>query len=140
MFGGMDFMIITGRIPSGWIIDIWDCHGVLKPEEYAGYGNKSDEILEELGDFVWFECGRYTVPLHDKIVEDVRKAGLEEELSRKLERVLDWIVYHCNGGAINFSGFYMVSVDELRAIDKSVARVLNKIWNKERLDLLQYLF
>ena len=134
MFGcALDVML--GRIPSGWIVDVWNCHGVLKLQEFAGYGSKDDEMLEHIkdvmnADYTWFECGWYSVPIRQSTKETVERAGLADELARRLEKVLNWIVYDRNGGAINFSGFYMVAVDELEAVEKTIQRVLLKAKNK----------
>ena len=134
---GMEFLswIASGRIPSGWVIDIWNCHGVVKPKKFAGYGSMSDEMLEEFREksgkeYIWFNCGYYTTPLRKDIYEVVKKAGLDEELRERLEKVLNWIVYEQNGGAINFSGFYMISVDELEALETTIQRVTLRAMNK----------
>jgi len=140
----MEFLI-NNRMPSGWVIDVWNCHGVLKPQRFAGYGNMSDEILKEAEKiqkekYVWFDCGYYTVPLRESIKNDIEKAGLLDELTERLEKVLSWILYDRNDGAINFSGFYMVSIDELKAVEKTIQRVRKKAKKENaQYELLKYL-
>ena len=130
---GLEIMtLFQGRgLPSGWIVDIWNCHGIVKPQQFAGYGNQSDEILKDLekhtGEkYVWFDTGYYTIPIQERKLKEIREAGLEEEFAERSEKVLDWIVYDRNGGAINISGFYTITFEELRALEKVITRVLIK--------------
>ena len=125
------FWCVRAGMPSGWIIDIWNCHGVLKPEVFAGYGNKSDEILKELQEatgheYVWFSVGYYTIPIQKRILDDVKKHGLEEKLAEEVEKILNNIVYDINGGAINISGFYFVPLEELERLEEKV----KEYWKK----------
>ena len=132
MIDAWTIALLQGRgFPSGWIIDIWNCHGVLKPQNFAGYGNQSDEILKDAEKntgkkYTWFDCGYYTVPLRVEIFEKIKKANLTDELAKRLEKVLDWIVYERNNGAINISGFYMVTIEEITAAEKTIQRILIK--------------
>jgi len=130
-------VILQGRgLPSGWVIDVWNCHGVVKPKEFAGYGNQSDTILKELENmtgkkYIWFDTGYYTVPVQEERLSKIKEAGLEKEFAERTENVCNWIVYDRNGGAINMSGFYTVTDEELLALEKVIARITIKAIRKQ---------
>ncbi len=104
----IDLMFECG-IPSGWIIDVWDCHGVLKPEEEGGKGR-----LYKLPEgYEWLDIGWFTVPILSS-----EKQYYTEKLKRKIHGWLESILER-RGGAINRSGWYTIyahEIDELRTI------------------------
>jgi len=148
MIVGMDeFMtsIIRGSPPSGWMIDIYNCHGVLKPDGWAGYGIVDDEILKKIEDetgvkhLLWYNTGYYSIALTQELINKVREENIEDIFRERLERVLSWIIEYQNGGAINISGFYTVTVDEMNAIQKTIQRVIYKSKMKEDYSMLKYI-
>ena len=102
-------MMFEWGIPSGWIIDVWNCHGILKPETEAGKGGLY-ELPEGLE---WMNIGWFTVP-----ILSAEKQYYTEKLKRKIHGWLESILSR-RGGAINMSGLYPIyihEIDELRTI------------------------
>jgi hypothetical protein len=106
--------LLGGSSPSGWVIDVWDCHGVLKPYEMAGYGvkNKLPEGWE------WFDIGHFSIPIATK-EKPLWEAN--ERLRRKVEGFL-WGILERRGGAINWSGWYNITVDEAEELSAIVQK------------------
>jgi hypothetical protein len=85
-------------LPSGWIIDVWNCHGVLKLEKDGGYG-----CLVELPEGMeWLDIGWFSIP-----IKSDQKHFYTERLCRKISGFLDSILER-RGGAINMSGIYPI--------------------------------
>ncbi|MGB9672412.1 MAG: hypothetical protein ACPLZY_04620 [Candidatus Norongarragalinales archaeon] len=93
-------------IPSGWIIDVWNCHGVLKPLSEAGYGR----LFELPEGMEWLDIGWFTVPILSS-----EKQYYTEKLKRKIHGWLESILSR-RGGAINFSGIYPIYIDEVEEL------------------------
>ena len=110
--------------PSGWVIDVWDCHGVLKPYEKAGYGRKY-ELPEG---WEWLDIGHFSIPI---LTEERPLWVGNERLRRKVEGFC-WRILKRRGGAINWSGWYNITaneVEELRAIVQKYGRPEGKETN-----------
>ncbi len=139
----MVILMAQGRgMPSGWVIDVWNLHGVLKPAQFAGHGNQSDEILKflqrETGvEYEWLDCGYFTVPFMAGVRKIMEEWNRTEKIRERMERILFWILDKQNGGMINLSGFYPVSFMELGAIEISISRGLSI--RQEAWELLKYL-
>jgi len=100
-------------IPTDWVIDVWDCHGVLKMRQWGvGYGCKP-KLPENL---MWLDIGYFTVPI-SKSEQNL----WNERLKRKIDRLLSKILEE-NNGAINWSGIYPVYQHQLEAIFTAVTK------------------
>jgi len=99
-------------LPSGWVIDVWNCHGVLKLEEDAGKGclSKLPEGME------WLDIGYFSIP-----VKTDRKQFYTEKLKRKIEGFL-FSILERRGGAINMSGIYPIYADEFDRLIEILAK------------------
>ena len=92
---------------SGWLIDVWNCHGVLKHCSWpVGRG-----CIPEVEDvrFVSTPSGLFFVPLPVDAPEPTSKQLLDVE-----DLLLQEIQRH---GGINISGFYQVSIDTATKLD-----------------------
>ena len=104
---------IFGGIPTDWVIDVYDCHGVLKMRDWGvGYGCKP-ELPEGLE---WLNVGYFDVPIRSE-----EKRLWDERLKRKINGILLGILEE-NDGAINWSGIYTVYQHQLEAIFETVAK------------------
>jgi len=106
----MDFPFewLLDGFPSGWIIDVWNCRGTLKPYSKGGYGKKYK--LEK--GLVWYELEYFTIPI---VAREKEQWGSNEKLRRKVEGFL-WGILERRGGAINSSGWYNITEDELNEL------------------------
>ena len=92
---------------TAWVIDIWDCHGVLKAQEWGvgkGCLPKLPEGLE------WSDIGWFTIPV---------KVGMKigDQEIKDIEKVLFNVVNR--NGMINQSGFYAVFSNDLKRIGQA---------------------
>jgi hypothetical protein len=108
-------MVATGRSASGWLIDVWNCHGVLKPCGFEGYGNQDPKILEFLNEqrsgmtHRWEAIGWFTIPVPGNAMLSKRqKERIDNILAAEVER----------NGMINQSGFYPVSAKTLEKLER----------------------
>lgn len=104
---------------SEWVIDVWNCHGVLKRRAWGvGYGAVPQQDCE------YVDIGYFSIP--------VRKGSkLSEEEAKRLEEALSEVVWR--HGAINMSGFYPVLKEDLAKI-KEIIR--NKLFEEKKGDEL----
>ena len=100
--------ILSSQGITSWIIDVWNCHGVLKRREDAGYGG----VPEEEG-VSWVDLGWFTIPMPTCL-----KISLIKEQNEKIERILFDVIER--KGAINISGFYPVFSTDLKKIENII--------------------
>ena len=105
----------TGRSVSGWLVDVWNCRGVLKPCGFEGYGNQDDGILRFLEEqrpgmkHRWEDVGWFTIPVPANAVLTRRqRRRINSILAEEVERL----------GAINQSGFYPVSKKAMEKLER----------------------
>lgn len=100
---GMEFEF---ELWSSWVIDVWDCHGVLKLIRDAGRGSlpKLPKGME------WLNIGYFTIPITSE-----KKHLYTDKLKRKIHGFLESILEK-RGGAINMSGIYPISVFEFNQL------------------------
>ena len=104
---------VFGGIPTDWVIDVYDCHGVLKMREWGvGYGCKP-QLPQGLE---WLNVGYFDVPIKSE-----EKHLWDERLKRKINGILMGILQE-NDGAINWSGIYTVYQHQLERIFIAVAK------------------
>jgi len=88
---------------SGWVVDVWNCRGVLKRRTWGvGYGSIPPAPC------VWVDLGWFTVPVREG-------ADLTDEESAEVVDLLFDVLDH-RGGALNMSGFYPVSEEEIEQV------------------------
>jgi len=91
---------------SNWVLDVWDCHGVLKKVAWGvGYGTK------EKIDGEWVDIGYFSIPLK-------KGTTITEEEKEKVKEILWEVIRYWDGG-INISGFYTVPahlLEELKSV------------------------
>jgi len=96
-----------------WVIDVWDCHGVLKMRDWGvGYGCKP-ELPRGLE---WLNIGYFDVPIRSE-----ERHLWDERLKRRVNGILSGILEE-NGGAINWSGIYPVYEYQLDKIYEAVIK------------------
>ncbi|MDI6708618.1 MAG: hypothetical protein QME47_06015 [Candidatus Thermoplasmatota archaeon] len=105
---------------GNWMIDIWNCHGVLKKEEW-GVGkdyvpnlNKEKIKMENIGYF------SIPVPVGEKLSKKQKKA-IEEVLFNAVNRE----------GAINMSGFYSLLECDLNRLKQAYKGTIKKAKTSE---------
>ena len=104
---------VFGGIPTDWVIDVYDYHGVLKMREWGvGYGCKP-QLPQGLE---WLNVGYFDVPIKSE-----EKHLWDERLKRKINGILMGILQE-NDGAINWSGIYTVYQHQLEQIFMAVAK------------------
>jgi hypothetical protein len=89
-------------LPSGWVVDVWNCHGVLKLEKDGGYGS----LVELPKGMEWLAIGQFSIP-----IKSDQKQYYTEKLCRKISGFLERILAR-RGGAINISGIYPIWAEE----------------------------
>lgn len=92
---------------TAWIIDIWDCHGVLKAKEWGVGKGCLPELPEGLE---WKDIGWFTIP-----IEKGMKIG--EQQMNDIEKILFGVVNR--NGMINRSGFYAVFSNDLKRLGQA---------------------
>jgi len=92
---GLLEMLFAAEGATPWCVDVWNCHGVLKPRQFAGYGS-----IPDLKGVEWLDIGYFTIP-----VEPGTK--LTEKQTEQVEGILFDVLRRQNG-AINMSGWYPV--------------------------------
>jgi hypothetical protein len=104
---------------TAWIIDVWNCHGVFKMQDW-GVGKGCEPELPE--GLCWLDIGWFTIPVEKA---DVDTGTWEDEALRKrVEAQLFRIVERY--GMINMSGWYPVTSVDLEAIKKILSRHVRK--------------
>ncbi|RLI46681.1 hypothetical protein DRO69_02530 [Candidatus Bathyarchaeota archaeon] len=110
-------MFGLGGVPTDWVIDVWNCHGVLKMRAWGvGYGSKP-KLPEGLE---WLNVGYFDVPIKTQ-----ERQFWDDRLKRKIDGLLSRILEE-NGGAINWSGIYPVYLHQLEQIFTTVAKYHRK--------------
>jgi len=114
-------------LPTPWVIDVWDCHGVLKRREWGvGYGCKP-QLPDGLE---WLEVGSFSIP-----IKSDEKAIWNDRVKRKLNNLL-FAILEENDGAINWSGIYPVYAHQFDAIVETVVKYGGRRRRPEPLSLL----
>jgi hypothetical protein len=110
------FDVLRYGEPSGWAIAVWDCIGKLVPTDSDAYETML-KMLDE-GKLVWLKVGNFKIPVYASELEKWEK---NERLKRKLEGWC-WKVLEHRGGAINWSGVYLVYASELDEFNEIVVK------------------
>jgi len=114
--------ILPDLIYSGWAIDVWDCYGVLKRADWPWGRGCVPEVAGVR--FVRTPEGWFLIP----IPVDAKEPS-EAQLS-EAEGIL-WQEIERQGGAINISGFYPVSIDGATRLDDALFPEDEESWNDE---------
>jgi len=105
---------------TAWIIDVWNCHGVLKQQVWGvGYGCEPD-LPAESG-LTWLDLGWFTIPIQKDEFNFWQDEALQKKVEAQLFRIID------RYGMINRSGWYPVYSADLEALQKILQRYLRKV-------------
>jgi len=101
---------------SGWVLDVWDCRGTLKPlEAGVGYGS----LFQLPKGWRWYRGQWFSFPVP-------RGTRVTQKRRAEIEKIL-YDVLESNGGAINISGWYPVSDEHIDAINATLKSNLNDL-------------